>query len=66
MRNRFEFALATKTAIEPSMRNEWVKYGAASFSFEVLEEIRKGKDQTDKEFLDDIAALYEMWLERRD
>ena len=66
MRNRFEFTLATKTALEPSMRNEWVKYGAASFSCEVLEEIRKGKDQTDKEFLDDIAALYEMWLERRD
>lgn len=65
MRNRFEFALVTKTALEPSMCNEWTKYGAALFSFEVLEEIKKGKDQSDKEFLDDVAALYELWLERK-
>lgn len=64
LRNRFNFAMVTKTCPDPSMRDEWAKYGGKSFSFEVLEEIRKGEDQTEKEFSDDINDLYTMWLEK--
>lgn len=64
LRNRFNFAMKTKTAPDPSLVDEWKQYGTDSFSFEVLEELKKGVDQTDKEFGDDIDALYEMWLEK--
>jgi len=64
LKNRFDFAMETKLCPDPSMRSEWVKYGGESFSFEVLEELGKGEDQTDKEFSDDINVLYEMWLEK--
>ncbi len=63
-RNRFNFALAINSCPDPSMREEWTKYGGESFSFTVLEEIKKGESQTDKEFSDDISVLYEMWLEK--
>lgn len=64
LRNRFNFAIATKSCPDPSLREEWTKYGVESFSFKVLEEIKKGEDQTDKEFSDDINVLYDIWLER--
>lgn len=64
LRNRFNFAMSTKTCPDPSMRGEWAKYGVEAFTFEVLEEIKKREDQTDKEFADDVKALYEMWLEK--
>lgn len=58
-RNRYNFSMNIDSAPEPTMRSEWDKYGKESFSFEVLEEIKKGKDRTDKEFRDDVKALYE-------
>ncbi len=64
LRNRFNFSLSMKTAPEPSMREECEKYGADSFSFSVLEELKKREDQTDKEFSDDLKLLYEIWLEK--
>lgn len=64
LRNRFDFAMSMKSCPDPSLRGEWLKYGAESFSFDVLEELKKGKNQTDKEFLDDIDVLYEIWQEK--
>ena len=64
LKNRFNFAISTRSCPDPSLRSEWVKYGADSFTFTVLEEIKKGENQTDKEFSDDINVLYEMWLEK--
>lgn len=64
LRNRFNFAVSTKSSPDPTVRAEWEKYGPEAFSFEVLEELKKDEDQTDKEFSDDIDALYELWLEK--
>ncbi len=63
-KNRFNFAVATKSWPEPSMRNEWVEYGIDSFSFICLEELKKGETQTAEEFAADVQALYEIWLEK--
>ncbi len=62
--NRYGFAVATNTAPEPGMSGEWRQYGAASFSFAVLETLTKKKDQTDQEFKEDVDALLDMWLDK--
>lgn len=39
-------------------------YGAAAFSFVVLEEMKRIETQTEREFSDDVAALLELWTEK--
>lgn len=64
-KNRFDFSVSVDSCLEPSMRLEWTQYGAESFSFQILEEIKKGETQTEKEFADDVEALLEMWIEKQ-
>lgn len=64
LKKRFDFAIAIGGCPDPTMRGEWEKYGTESFSFTVLEELKKGENQTDQEFSDDIDVLYEIWLEK--
>lgn len=63
-KNKYEFFLSTNSCPEPGMLTEWNRYGSKSFSFTVLEEIEKGESQTDREFADDVAVIYEMWIEK--
>lgn len=46
------------------MRDAWMQYGIESFSFDVLEELKKGETQTAQEFAADVKALLEMWQEK--
>ncbi len=63
-KNRFVFFTSTNTCPEPGMRFDWEKYGAASFSFSVIEEIEKKEAQTEREFNEDLKLLLEMWSEK--
>lgn len=63
-KSRFAFSVKTKSAPEPAMRDAWMQYGIESFSFDVLEELKKGETQTAQEFAADVKALLEMWQEK--
>lgn len=65
-KNRFGFSIAINSSPEPSMLGEWKQYGAKSFSFVVLEEIEKGEAQTEEEFSDDVAILFEIWKDKEE
>jgi hypothetical protein len=63
-KNKFEFSISTRSCLEPRMYKEWGQYGAESFDFVVLEEIKKGDTQTEQEFSDDVNALLEIWTDK--
>lgn len=63
-RNRFELALATDSPMLPSMGGDWQEYGGAAFTFEVLEELEKRPDQSDRDFSADVKLLAEIWREK--
>ncbi|MCL1829548.1 MAG: GIY-YIG nuclease family protein [Oscillospiraceae bacterium] len=63
-KNRFEFALKTGSSVYLKLKEDMEKHGADRFVFEVLEEHKKGKAQTNEEFKSDISALTELWREK--
>lgn len=62
-KNRFSFSVSTNFCPEPCMTDAWRRYGASAFFFEVLEEIKKKEEQTEREFSDDVAVLLQLWTE---
>lgn len=63
-KNRFEFAQKTGSCVNVKLQRDWTKQGSSQFVFEVLEEIKKGETQTQKEFGADINLLKEIWREK--
>src|SRR5579884_502914 len=66
MRNRFQFAATTGSAVDPRLRQDWEAYGAAAFSLDVLEELEQRPDQTRADFMEDLKALAELVRAQRD
>ncbi|MDR0822422.1 MAG: GIY-YIG nuclease family protein [Endomicrobium sp.] len=63
-RNRFEFVKNTGSAVPLNIRGDWELHGAEAFSFEVLEELKKGETQTDAEFVEYIETLKNIFIEK--
>lgn len=63
-KNKFTFSVSINSCPEPTMQAEWMEYGAQSFSFTVLEEMKQKETQTEREFADDVKALLEIWQEK--
>lgn len=65
-RNRFDFSQATDSCFFEKLKQDWKTYGKDGFSFEALEELEKGAEQTDAEFREDLQALEDLWKEKLD
>ena len=63
-KNRFEFSQKTGSCIDMKLKNDWNEQGGKQFVFEVLEELKKGENQTQAEFKADIDLLKDIWLEK--
>lgn len=63
-KNRFEFFLSTSSCPETGMIKSWSQFGASSFTFDILEEIKKKETQTEREFSEDVKTLLELWKEK--
>jgi len=62
--NRFRFMQGTNSSFNLKLQKDWSEQGGKTFSFEVLEELKKGETQNDTEFKADIELLKEIWLEK--
>ena len=63
-RNRFEFAVKTGSCIHPKLQSDWTEQNGKYFSFEILDELRKGDTQSQKEFKADVELMKELRLEK--
>lgn len=63
-RNRFELAVATDSPLLPAIGPDWREFSGDSFTFEVLEELERKNDQSDKDFRADITLLTQIWREK--
>ncbi len=61
MRNRFQFAVTTGSAVDPRLCGDWVELGAAAFRLDVLEEIEQQPEQSQADFLNDLQTLEQLW-----
>ena len=64
IRNRFEFAQKTGSCVVPKLQEDWSEHGSGAFSFEVLDELKRGENQTDAQFKDELGLLKDMWSEK--
>lgn len=61
MENRFNFSVKTNSCLNLKLREDWNKYGANSFTFEVLEEVEMKSEMDRRQFkkqLDELADKY--------
>lgn len=60
VRNHFDFAVATNTAVHPKLRADWLSLGAGAFRLDVREELEQGPEQSQAEYMEDLRALEQM------
>jgi hypothetical protein len=61
VRNRFQFAVSTGSAMHPKLRKDWGEQGADAFRLDVLEEVEQRPDQSQANFMDDLKTLEQLW-----
>lgn len=62
--NRFLFSVAQNSCVFFPLQSDWAQHGPAAFSFEFLEDLEKGPEQTDRAYREDLDVLLEAWKER--
>ncbi|HPS82536.1 MAG TPA: GIY-YIG nuclease family protein, partial [Candidatus Limiplasma sp.] len=57
-------AVSIQSCPEPALREVWTQHGAQAFTFAVLETLKKGEDQTEADYAEDLRLLLAMWREK--
>lgn len=65
-RNRFEFSRTTGGCAFKLMEEDFKKFGAGAFTFEIIEQLEQKEGQTDAEFQEELKALYGIITEGMD
>lgn len=60
VRNHFQFALKTGSAVHPKLRADWAAQGGQGFALSVLAELEQGPDQGHADFMRDLEALEQL------
>ncbi len=64
--NAFNFSISTNNLFDYKMRKDWQEFGAAAFTFEVLDSLEKKETQSQEQFIDDLKTLEQIWAEKLD
>ena len=65
-RNRFTFSQENGSCLFGQLFSDWEKYGAKAFSFQVLEELPRGEDQSMESYQEDVKVLMDLQREQLD
>jgi hypothetical protein len=65
-RNRFDFAVAQKSAgaLDQSLKRDVLAHGFDALAFEVLEAIQPAEDATPEQIAADLKVLEQLWREQ--
>ena len=59
-KNRFQFSASTGLCPHHSLKEDWERFGAKAFSFEVVETLPKKEEESAGEYRESLSALLEM------
>lgn len=62
--NRLRFSLELNGFMNKELQKEWNEYGAESFKFEILDELKPVDADPNKNYIDDVKELEHLWLEK--
>lgn len=62
MENRFNFSVSINSCLNPKLQKDWNKYGAKSFTFEILEEVEMKPEQDTRQFRKQLKELAEKYM----
>ncbi len=63
--SRFQFSKATGSCGHMLLVEDWKMYGPEAFTLTILDTLKKGPDQTPKEFKEELKALADMYRSER-
>ncbi len=63
--SRFQFSKEMNGCAHMRLSKDWAIFGTEAFSLTILDTLKKGPDQTTKEFKEELAALADMYRNGR-
>lgn len=64
-RNRFDFAKSTGGCVVLTLSREWEEYGSEAFAFEILEETKMKKTESEQAFRSRLKEMEAAWKEKQ-
>lgn len=62
--NSFNFMVSAGSCLDTRLKEDWTESEDRAFTFEILEELEKKKEQAQDEFMDDLKMLEQLWSDK--